>query len=126
MPLVETRILQGYSTAEKTRLTGALTQTVWPVVPARNDAIAAILQEYPFENCARGGQRYRSMTRSYGAIEAFRGDTAAVVYTRGILQGEWPDGTPFEDIRFSDRFERVDGEITHREVWDDIAEVRPR
>lgn len=70
--------------------------------------------------------RYRSVAKTYDAVEAFQGDTAAVVYTRGTLSGAWPDGTPFDGIRFIDRFELVDGRITRQEVWNDIAEVRPR
>jgi hypothetical protein len=50
----------------------------------------------------------------------------AVVYTRGTLAGEWPDGTAFGGIRFIDRFEVTDGFITRQDVWNDLAEVRER
>jgi 4-oxalocrotonate tautomerase family enzyme len=68
--------------------------------------------------------RYRFVTKTYQAVEAFQNGAAAVVYTRGMLAGEWPDGTPFSGIRFIDRFEVKGGKITKQDVWNDIAEVR--
>ena len=47
-----------------------------------------------------------------------------VVYRRGTLQGEWPDGISFQGICFIDRFELADGRITRQDVWNDLAEVR--
>ncbi len=69
--------------------------------------------------------RYRFVTKTYDSTEAFQGDGTAVVYTRGTLAGEWPDGTAFAGIRFIDRFEISGGKITRQDVWNDIAEVRP-
>ena len=68
--------------------------------------------------------RYRFVTKTYHATEAFQGNGAAVVYTRGTLSGEWPDGAPFDGIRFIDRFEVAQGRITRQDVWNDIAEMR--
>lgn len=68
--------------------------------------------------------RYRFVTKAYDAVEAFQGDGSAVVYARGTLAGEWPDGTPFQGIRFIDRFEVAGGQIARQDVWNDIAEVR--
>ena len=76
------------------------------------------------ELIAWAAPRYRFVTKTYDAVEAFQGDGAAVVYTRGTLAGEWPDGTAFEGIRFIDRFELQGGKITRQDVWNDIAEVR--
>lgn len=70
--------------------------------------------------------RYRFVTKSYDAVEAFPSGGAAVVYTRGTLAGEWPDGTAFSGIRFIDRFEVTGGRITRQDVWNDLGEVRPR
>lgn len=70
--------------------------------------------------------RYRFVKKTYDGIDAMQGDGVAVVYTRGTLYGEWPDGTPFEGIRFIDRFEISGGKIVLQDVWNDIAEVRPR
>jgi hypothetical protein len=73
-----------------------------------------------------GQGRYRFVTKTYEAVEAFHAEGAAVVYTRGTLAGEWPDGTAFGGIRFIDRFEVTDGFITRQDVWNDLAEVRER
>ncbi|MCH5760711.1 nuclear transport factor 2 family protein, partial [Salmonella enterica] len=45
-----------------------------------------------------------------------------VIYSNGTLYGEWPDGRPFADNRFIDRFEVRDGKITRMDVWNDSAE----
>lgn len=69
--------------------------------------------------------RYRFVRKTYGGFDALQGpDRAAIVYCRGTLSGEWPDGTAFQDIRFIDRFEIEAGRITRQDVWNDIAEVR--
>jgi len=68
--------------------------------------------------------RYRFVKKTYDAVEAFQNGDVAVVYTRGALAGEWPDGAPFSGIRFIDRFEIKGGKITKQDVWNDIAEVR--
>jgi hypothetical protein len=44
----------------------------------------------------------------------------------GTLHGVWLDGTPFEGIRFIDRFELADGRIQRQDVWNDMAEVHAR
>lgn len=66
--------------------------------------------------------RYKFVKKTY---EGF--DTSAdgrVVHCRGTLYGEWPDGTPFEGIRFIDRFAVESGKIIRQDVWNDIAEVK--
>jgi hypothetical protein len=69
--------------------------------------------------------RYRFVKKSYEAFEELAGDGGrAVVYCRGTLSGQWPDGTGFEGIRFIDRFEVVDARIVRQDVWNDIGEVR--
>ena len=69
--------------------------------------------------------RYNYVTKSYAGFEALQGmGEEAIVYCRGTLSGEWPDGTPFDGIRFIDRFEIVGGRIARQDVWNDIAEVR--
>ncbi|MDU8925941.1 nuclear transport factor 2 family protein [Alisedimentitalea sp. MJ-SS2] len=69
--------------------------------------------------------RYKFVTKTYDGFDALHsaGD-AAIVYCRGILQGEYHDNSPFEGIRFIDRFEIEDGKITRQDVWNDMAEVR--
>jgi phenylpyruvate tautomerase PptA (4-oxalocrotonate tautomerase family) len=69
--------------------------------------------------------RYNFVTKTYEGFEAVQSpQDAAVVYCRGTLSGEWPDGTPFSGIRFIDRFEVVDGRLTRQDVWNDIAETK--
>jgi phenylpyruvate tautomerase PptA (4-oxalocrotonate tautomerase family)/ketosteroid isomerase-like protein len=70
--------------------------------------------------------RYQFVEKTTHGIEALHAEGVSVVYTRGTLAGRWPDGTPFAGIRFIDRFELTGGKITRQEVWNDIAEVRPR
>lgn len=69
--------------------------------------------------------RYRFVRKTYDGFEALQtpGD-AAVVYCRGTLSGEWPDGTAFSGIRFIDRFEVTGDKITKQDVWNDIAETK--
>lgn len=69
--------------------------------------------------------RYRFVTKTYDAVEAFHDGDSTVVYVRGALSGEWPDGRPFDGIRYIDRFALTGGLITRQDVWNDIAEVRP-
>ncbi|MDX5381895.1 MAG: tautomerase family protein [Rhodobacterales bacterium] len=68
--------------------------------------------------------RYRFVKKTYDGFEALQGEGHAVVYARGTLYGEWPDGAAFEGIRFIDRFEVTAGQITRQDVWNDIAEVK--
>ncbi len=68
--------------------------------------------------------RYSFVKKTYDAFEALQGDGCAVVYVRGTLFGEWPDGTAFEGIRYIDRFEITAGRITRQDVWNDIAETK--
>ena len=64
--------------------------------------------------------RYRFVRKRYERFDAMGG----VVYCFGTLAGEWPDGTPFDGVRFIDRFEIKDGRIVRQDVWNDLAEAR--
>ncbi|ABD56680.1 tautomerase family protein [Jannaschia sp. CCS1] len=68
--------------------------------------------------------RYTFVQKTYDAVEAFQSGPVAVVYARGGLSGEWPDGAPFSGIRFIDRFEVADGLLIRQDVWNDLAEAR--
>jgi hypothetical protein len=48
-------------------------------------------------------------------------DGTRVVYIRGTLHGQWPDGTDFAGIHFIDRFELRDGLIRRQNVWNDAG-----
>lgn len=69
--------------------------------------------------------RYRFVKKTYEGFDAMQSPGEhAVVYCRGTLSGEWPDGTAFEGIRFIDRFEVTGGLLTRQDVWNDIAEIK--
>ena len=71
--------------------------------------------------------RYAFVKKSYaGFDEVSHAIGQDVVYCRGTLHGEWPDGSAFEGIRFIDRFEVTNGRIIRQEVWNDLAEARSR
>jgi len=184
MPIVEAYILRGYTRAEKSRLTTALTNAIRFVVPANDEAITVMVHEMAPENYARGGKsrspapalpdpveitldflaaleardidvaeavlaaefkmtfpgtkpmytlaelinwakdRYRFVKKTTISTEAFHLDGRTIVYVIGTLSGEWPNGDPFEGIRFIDRFEIKGGKLVSQDVWNDIAEER--
>lgn len=70
--------------------------------------------------------RYRFVRKTYEHFDACAGEAGSAVYCHGTLSGEWPDGTPFEGIRFIDRFEIADGLIRRQQVWNDLAESMTR
>lgn len=69
--------------------------------------------------------RYHFVKKSYAGFDQAQNVGRQIVYARGTLEGEWPDGSAFGGIRFIDRFELEDGKIIRQDVWNDIAEVRP-
>ncbi len=68
--------------------------------------------------------RYRFVKKTYERFDQAMSKEGPVVYCYGTLNGEWPDGTPFDGIRFIDRFQFSEGLIVCQDVWNDIAEVR--
>ena len=69
--------------------------------------------------------RYAFVAKDYDGFDEAKGpDDITVVYCRGTLHGEWPDGTTFNGIRFIDRFEVSGGRIVKQDVWNDLAEVK--
>lgn len=54
MPVIEAHLLQGYDSAEKTRLCAALTDAVLHVVPASPEVITVLLHELPEHSYMRG------------------------------------------------------------------------
>ena len=72
---------------------------------------------------AWGAARYARIAKKIDRVEEAPGpDGAVAVYVSGTLYGECPDGTPFEGVRFIDRFEVRGGRIAAQEVWNDLAE----
>ena len=68
--------------------------------------------------------RYRFVKKTIEVTEVFPVKEGSVVYIRGTLHGEWPDGEAFSGIRFVDRLEIAGGKIQKQDVWNDIAELR--
>lgn len=77
------------------------------------------------ELVAFAAPRYRFVRKAYEGFEVVMG-LRAVVYCFGTLAGEWPDGTAFSGVRFIDRFELENGLLVRQDVWNDLAESRPR
>lgn len=72
---------------------------------------------------ARG--RYRHVGKRIHALDCCDKGDHTVVVCHGELHGEWPDGTPFDGVRFIDRFELRDGKLARQEVWNDLALASP-
>jgi hypothetical protein len=68
--------------------------------------------------------RYRWVKKRCDRFDAAQGRTGTAVYCFGTLYGEWPDGAPFEGIRFIDRFTVRGGKLIDQMVWNDLGEVR--
>jgi hypothetical protein len=66
--------------------------------------------------------RYRFVAKKIDTVEIAKNTDKTTAYVIGTLYGEWPDGTPFEGIRFIDRFVITDAGILQQDVWNDLAE----
>ncbi|WP_112323621.1 nuclear transport factor 2 family protein [Oceanibium sediminis] len=66
--------------------------------------------------------RYQRVGKHLSGFDVLQDGATAIVYCRGTLHGLWPDGQPFDGIRFIDRFEIEGGLITRQDVWNDLAE----
>jgi len=77
----------------------------------------------PAELAAWGATRYARIGKRYDSVDVAPADDGEVVYCCGTLHGERLDGTPFEGIRFVDRFTVRDGRLVDQQVWNDLAET---
>ena len=68
--------------------------------------------------------RYRDIGKTFDSFSEAFTSTETIVVCHGTLHGEWPDGTPFEGIRFVDRFTVEGDKITSQLVWNDLAEMK--
>jgi len=66
--------------------------------------------------------RYRFVHKTYERFDECFDGNKILIYCSGTLNGEWPDGATFDDIRFIDRFEIEDGKLTDQKVWNDLGE----
>jgi phenylpyruvate tautomerase PptA (4-oxalocrotonate tautomerase family)/limonene-1,2-epoxide hydrolase len=68
--------------------------------------------------------RYQRVEKTIERVdESWQGDRT-VVFCAGRLNGVWPNGTPFDNIRFIDRFEVAAGQLMRQDVWNDLGEHR--
>jgi len=71
---------------------------------------------------AHGAGRYRWVKKRIERFDEAHEEGCMVVYCFGTLYGEWPDGRPFEGIRFIDRFVARAGKLADQKVWNDLGE----
>lgn len=75
---------------------------------------------------AWGRTRYQDVTKQFERFDECWASEGTVVYCHGTLQGHWLDGSAFSGIRFMDRFLVQGGQLVRQDVWNDLAEHRPR
>jgi ketosteroid isomerase-like protein len=78
--------------------------------------------DHPSGSIGFNARRYRWVKKAMERFDVVPGDGETIVYSIGTLYGEWPDGTPFKDNRYIDRFVVRGGKITQMDVWNDSAE----
>ena len=60
--------------------------------------------DHPREPTGFNARRYRWVKKQMDRFDVCPGADETVVYSIGMLYGEWTDGTPFEGNRYVDRF----------------------
>ncbi len=66
--------------------------------------------------------RYQWIKKSIEQADCFTSERGHTVYIMGTLYGVNRYDLQFQDIRFIDRFEIVNGAIYRQDVWNDLAE----
>jgi ketosteroid isomerase-like protein len=74
------------------------------------------------DQVASSGTRFRSVHKTFDHFDSLIDGDRTVVYVFGDLDGVSLNGTPFESVRFIDRFVLSDGHIIDHMVWNDLAE----
>jgi hypothetical protein len=69
----------------------------------------------------RAAANYRAVQKVFERFDEHQTPEGTVVYSFGALRGEWPDGEPFEGVRYLDRFLVRDGKIQDKKVWNDLC-----
>lgn len=70
--------------------------------------------------------RHGPVRKSIDGLEASEAPTGISVYVTGTMAGAWLDATPFQGVRFCDRLVLRNGLLVEMQVWNDLAELRPR
>ncbi len=73
------------------------------------------------ELVAFSATRYRNVIKDISSVDEAHVGTRTTVFVSGTLSGEALDGSPFEGVRFIDRFEVEDEKISVQQVWNDLA-----
>lgn len=103
---------------------------------ARDLAAARAMHAPGFETIFSGGHRFTTPeelvafqkgrqqkgSKAFERFDEVTAGRATVVYCFGTLQGERPDGSRYQNIRFIDRFTVTGGRIADQMVWNDMAE----
>jgi hypothetical protein len=69
----------------------------------------------------RAAASYRWVKKVFEHFDEHETPDGTVVYNFGTLRGEWPDGEPFEGVRYIDRFIVRGGKIADQKVWNDLC-----
>jgi ketosteroid isomerase-like protein len=80
------------------------------------------LAEYAAFSAGRNGP----LRLQIDGLEACEAPVGLAVYASGTMSGQWLDGSAFHGVRFCDRFVLRNGLIVEMQVWNDLAEFRPR
>jgi ketosteroid isomerase-like protein len=75
------------------------------------------------DQVASSAGRFRSVKKTLDHLVVFSVGAETTVYVYGTLAGQALDGSPFDGVRFIDRFALNDGLIVSQMVWNDLAEV---
>ena len=75
------------------------------------------------DQVASSAGRFRSVKKTLDQLDVVSDGTETTVYVYGTLAGQALDGSPFDGVRFIDRFALNDGLIVSQMVWNDLAEV---
>ena len=67
--------------------------------------------------------RYKKIKKSYVDFYESYQECETLVTCYGVLEGIWPDGQKFQDIRFIDVFTISGCKITSQMVWNDLDTV---
>jgi ketosteroid isomerase-like protein len=78
--------------------------------------------DHPSGSIGFNARRYRWVKKAMDRFDVVPGSEETIVYSIGTLYGEWPDGTPFKNNRYVDRFVVRGGKIIQMDVWNDSAE----
>lgn len=79
------------------------------------------------EQVASSAGRFRGVTKTFERFDVTSspgedGSSQDIVYVLGTLRGQALDGSPFDGVRFIDRFVLEDRLIVSQMVWNDLAE----